>query len=79
MCARALPVTTKRSQVGDGVCDFDVTISTLIAVIEFGGQWSNPPIDFGANAGITYFGVYRIREIDKRCAFWQFNQIAFWR
>ena len=28
MRARALPVTTKRSQVGDGVCAFDVTIST---------------------------------------------------
>ena len=28
MRERALPVTTKRSQVGDGVCAFDVMIST---------------------------------------------------
>ena len=28
MRARALPVTTKRSQVGDGVCALEVTIST---------------------------------------------------
>ena len=76
MRARALPVTTKRSQVGDGVCAFEVTISTWSPLCSCGAQRQQPAVDLGADAGVADLRMHRIGEIDRRRAARQRDQIA---
>jgi hypothetical protein len=62
MCERALPVTTKRSHVGEGVCVLVVMIIDLVAIGELCIQRRDTSIDFRANAFITHIGVDRHRQ-----------------
>ena len=79
MQARALPVTTKRSQVGDGVCVCDRHDLHLVAVMQLGAQRHDAAVDLGADAGVADLGVHGIGEIHRRCAARQGDQIALGR
>ena len=79
MRARALPVTTKRSQVGDGVCALRGDDLDLVAVRELRAQRHEAAVDLGADAGVADLGMDGIGEVDRRRAARQRDQIALGR
>ncbi len=79
MQARALPVTTKRSQVGDGVCAREGNDLDLVAVGEHGAQRHDAAVDLRADAAIADLGMDGIGEIDRTGAARQRDEIAFGR
>ena len=76
MRARALPVTTKRSQVGDGVCAFEVTISTWSPFCSWVRSGSSRPLILAPTQVSPICGMHRIGEIDRGGAARQRDQIA---
>jgi hypothetical protein len=79
MRARALPVTTKRFPVGDGVCALEVMISTWSPFCEHGAQRHDAAVDLGADAMVADRRVHRVGEVDRRCAARHFDQVALGR
>ena len=68
MRARALPVTTNRSQSGEGVPLLLVMISTWSPWLQLGAQLHHAAVDLGADAAVADLGVDGIGEVDRRGA-----------
>ena len=79
MRARALPVTTKRSQVRRRRLRLRRDDLDLIAVGQLGAQRQQAAVDLGADAGVADLRMDRIGEIDRRRAARQRDQIALRR
>ena len=76
MPARALPVTTKRSQLRLrmlrlGGEDFD-----LVAIVEDCAQRHDPSVDLGTDRLVAKIGMDRIGEVDRGRALGQLDQLA---
>ena len=76
MRERALPVTTKRSQAGEGVAPLLVMTSTWSPWLSRVRSGTRRPFDLGADAGVADLGVDRIGEVDRRRAVRQRDQVA---